>query len=58
MDADPQSLKGFDGIWVATHSKMRNLQQDTHSELHIEDLDPNTEIAEAMFSTFQLQLTR
>jgi hypothetical protein len=58
LDADPQSLKEFHGVWVATKSKMRNLQQDTSSELTIEDLDPNTEIAEAMFSTFRLQVDR
>jgi hypothetical protein len=58
MDAEPHSLKEFNGVWVATHSQMKNLQQGTHSELYIEDLDPNTEIAEAMFSTFRLQLDR
>ena len=58
MNAEPDSLKEFNGIWVATNSLMTNLQQNTSSQVFVEDLDPNVEIADHLFSTFQLTLFR
>ena len=56
MNAEPDSLKEFNGIWVATNALMTNLQQNTSSQIFIEDLDPNVDMAEQLFSTFRLSL--
>jgi hypothetical protein len=58
MRADPASIREFNGVWVATNSTMHHLKQGTSSQLIIEDLDPNIEIAEQMFSVFRLGLRR
>ncbi len=53
-----ESVQEFDGVWVATISTMYNLKQRTSSTMYIEKLDPNPEIADQLFSTFRLQLSR
>lgn len=58
MRAEPDSLKEFDGVWVATNATMHDLRQGTSSQLLIEKLDPNPELAEQLFSTFRLRLRR
>ncbi len=56
MRAEPDSVKEFDGVWVATAQTMVNIQEGTSSEMFVEDLDPNVELAEELFSTFRLTL--
>ncbi len=56
MRAEPESLKEFNGIWVATASTMVNIQEGTSSQMFVEDLDPNVDLAEELFSTFRLTL--
>ncbi len=56
MRAEPDSLKEFNGVWVATASTMVNIQEGTSSRMFVEDLDPNVELAEELFSTFRLTL--
>lgn len=58
MKAKPSSLKEFHGVWIYTDSTMHNLKEGTSSTLLVEDLDPNIEIAEQLFSTFRLALRR
>ena len=56
MRAEPDSVKEFNGVWVATAQTMVNIQEGTSSEMFVEDLDPNVELAEELFSTFRLTL--
>ncbi len=58
MKARPESIREFNGIWVATDSTMYNLKRRTSSTLEVENIDPNIEIAENLFSTFRLGLHR
>ncbi len=57
MTASPEALKEFYGVWVVTNAMMVNLLEGTSSEVFIEDLDPNAEIADELFSTFRLTLS-
>ena len=52
------SITEFNGVWVATQSTMKNLRRRTSSELVIERLDANVEIADNLFSVFRLELRR
>ena len=58
MRANVDSIREFDGVWVATESSMRNLQEGTTSSLLIENLDPNPALGEQLFSLFRLELRR
>jgi hypothetical protein len=58
MKAESESIREFNGVWLATNSTMHNLKRNTESVLLVEKLDPNIEIAENLFSTFRLQLRR
>ncbi len=58
MRANTESIREFDGVWVATESSMRNLQEGTTSTLLIENLDPNPALGEQLFSLFRLELRR
>jgi len=58
MKARPESIRDFNGVWVATDSTMYNLKRRTSSTLEVENIDPNIEIAENLFSTFRLGLRR
>ena len=57
MTASPDALKEFQGVWVVTSAMMVNLLEGTSSEVFIEDLDPNAEIADELFSTVRLTLS-
>jgi hypothetical protein len=43
LTSDHDRIREFDGVWVPMFSKMRNLQLDTYTSLHIEEFerDPN-----------------
>lgn len=58
LTAPRSSIKSFDGIWVATYSTMHNLQEDTTSEMIVEDLEPNPELTDRLFSLFKLSIGR
>lgn len=58
MLANTDSIREFDGVWVATESSMRNLQEGTVSMLLVENLDPNPALGEQLFSLFRLELKR
>jgi hypothetical protein len=54
MRAPIELVKEFDGVWVATESVMRNLQENTKSALYVDDLDPNPEISDRHYSLAKL----
>ena len=58
MTADPRTITEFNGVWVATNAVMRNLKRKTSSQLVIERLDANVDIADNLFSVFRLSLRR
>ncbi len=58
MKANTDSIREFNGIWVATDSTMYNLKRRTATTMLVEKLDPNVEIADNLFSTFRLGLRR
>jgi hypothetical protein len=58
MIADPDSVKEFDGVWIATAQTMTNLQQKTKTNLYIKRLEPDKELPENMFSVSRLPLLR
>jgi hypothetical protein len=55
LRAPASSLTEYDGVWVAAESTMYNLKEGTSSTLYIENLDPNPEIADHLFSVFRLE---
>jgi hypothetical protein len=57
MTADPDKLREFNGIWVPTEVLVVDVLEGTSSEILIEDLDPNVEIADSFFSKFRLTLS-
>ena len=54
MRAPPETIREFDGVWVATKSIMRDLKQNTHSLLHVDELDPNPDIRDRHYSLARL----
>jgi hypothetical protein len=56
MTARNDTIREFNGVWIATDSTMYNLRRKTSSTLHVEKIDPNIEISENLFSTFRLSL--
>jgi hypothetical protein len=58
MNAGPHSIREFHGTWVATESLVTNLKEGTSTRVYVEDLDPNVEIAEKLFSLFRLEYGR
>jgi hypothetical protein len=58
MRSKASSIREFDGVWIATESTMHNLKQGTSSTLLVEDLDPDPQLAEQLFSVFRLELRR
>ncbi len=55
MEAKHPSIREFHGTWVATDALVTNLKEGTSSRVFVEDLDPNVEIAERLFSLFRLE---
>ena len=58
LNSEYDSIKRFGDHWVATRGVAQNLQEGTSSSMLIEGLDPDVEIADAMFRTFRLESTR
>lgn len=58
MVANPHSLREFHGTWVAAESKVTNLKEKTSTKVFVEDLDPNPEIADRLFSLLRLEMGR
>jgi len=58
MKADLATIQDFDGAWIATTSTMYNLKEKTSTTIYVEALDPNVQLGEQLFSTFQLTLRR
>ena len=58
MKADLATIQDFDGAWIATTSTMFNLREKTSTTIYVEALDPNVQLGEQLFSTFQLTLRR
>lgn len=58
LAAEYDSIREFDGVWIATRSTMTNLKQNTSTSMHVTRLDPNLEISENLFSVFRLKLRR
>ena len=56
MRARLDTIREFNGVWIATDSTMHNLKRKTSSTLLVEKLDPNIAISENLFSTFRLSL--
>jgi hypothetical protein len=54
MRAPIELIKEFDGVWVATESVMRNIQENTQSALYVDDLDPNPQIGDRHYSLAKL----
>ena len=57
LTADPASIREYDGVWIATESHMRDLQENTTSTLFIDQLQPNPEIPERSFSLRRLHMS-
>jgi hypothetical protein len=49
-NAQVESIREFDGVWVATVSSMRNVKEDTLSTMVIQSLDPNPDLPDRLFS--------
>lgn len=58
MRAGADTIKEFNGVWVATESTLKNLKRATETTVLVEDIDPNLEISDNLFSTFRLALSR
>jgi hypothetical protein len=58
MNVKRDSIRAFDGVWIATESEMRNLHEGTTSTLFVEKLDANPIIAEQKFSLMRLHMGR
>jgi hypothetical protein len=58
MNANHDSIREFIGTWVATESLVTNLKEGTSSRVFVENLDPNVEIADRLFSLFRLEYGR
>lgn len=55
LTADPASLREFDGVWVPMSTTMRNLQLDTYTSLHIEELEPDPKLRATDFDLRRLE---
>jgi hypothetical protein len=53
--ADPEHLREFDGVWVPTRLRMRNLQLDTYTSLRVEALEPNPRLPRTTFDLRRLE---
>ena len=58
MVAEADTLQNFDGVWIASRSTMYNLKEKTSTTVYVEALDPDVNLADQAFSTFQLSLRR
>ena len=58
LSADHESLRQFNEVWLAAESQVENLKEGTRTVTYVERLDPNVEIADNLFSTFRMQLSR
>ena len=50
MTASPESIRSFGKLWIATKSTMRDLRQQTHSTLLVEDVDTEPNFHPRLFS--------
>jgi hypothetical protein len=53
--ADPTRIREFDGVFIPTFLTMRNLQLDTYTSLHVEELHANPDLVEATFDLRRLE---
>jgi hypothetical protein len=54
MTAQPDTVRGFGDVWLATESTMRDLKQDTTSTLYVDELDPEPRFNRGVFSSGRL----
>jgi hypothetical protein len=55
LRADPEGVREYDGIWVPTRLKMRNLQLDTFTSLRVDHLEPNPKLPRSTFDLRRLE---
>lgn len=53
-NAQVESIREFDGVWIATVSSMRNVPEDTTSTMVVQSLDPNPNLPDRLFSLRRL----
>ncbi len=58
MVADPRSIREFHGTWIAAEATVTNLKEKTSTKVFVEDLDPNPELADRLFSLLRLEMGR
>jgi hypothetical protein len=58
MVADPRSIREFNGTWVASEALVTNLKEKTSTKVFVENLDPNPELADRLFSLLRLEMGR
>ncbi len=58
MVANPHSIREFHGTWVAGEALVTNLKEKTSTQVFVEDLDPNAELADRLFSLLRLEMGR
>ncbi len=50
-----ESIKEFDGVWIATVVTMRDVQEDTTSTMLLQHLEPNPQLDDALFNNTRLR---
>jgi len=55
LTADPGQVINEGGVWVATELMMRDLRDETHTDVIVEDIEIDRELKDRMFSQSQLQ---
>ena len=53
--ADPEHVINEGGVWVATKLVMRDVRDETHTDVTVEDIEIDRELRDGMFSISQLQ---
>jgi hypothetical protein len=54
LTAPRDKIQEFVGVWIPMESTMRNLAEDTHSDLYIDRVDPNVEFSGKYFDPKRL----
>jgi len=54
LTARADTVRGFDDVWLATESTMRDLKQNTSSTLFIDELDPHPGFNRGVFTSGRL----
>lgn len=55
MEANVDSIREFDGVWLPMRGKMTQLQQESWTEITIESLTPNAKLPDSTFEMRKLE---